>query len=456
MDRFVIYCVFNVPFCLTFRGCGVFRGLAGGHFWEYSFVVGGFRPAVLDLSGLLVCFISTLTCFLIFNTGFPFLLIPAEASVIALNMFAVICFVVGVVCNNFSVNGHGDGPVVCSLVLSLFFASFTTRFFVYMVGIAIMGDNGFICRCPVLLVSVCVVRIFLAIVFACLKGCFCFYVGGPSSYVVVAHGNRSISDVLPGVGHCGGRCGVARVICLGSGSVLRGVGSASVIFFCGLSIDRQGSLIRCYCRLGGSVCCDMRLSSVISSSDGHICFSSGSVIHTPVPHLAFRREVLGHFVSLTVSTLNLVLASPLLLVMTVLVGTRSRNPIFCGRRHFACNNGVFGIVGFHSVGTRINSVRLSTAGSSSHVAHVKRFVEGFEVSRLPRLVGMVGNRVDVMNPHPRVVRGIIGCAGRLPRFTCHRHTGTNLANVTRVCNGCGASPGSGLVFSLACVGRCDV
>lgn len=96
-----------------------------------------------------------------------------------------------------------------------------------------------------------------------------------------------------------------------------------------------------------------------------------------------------------------------------------------------------------------------TSGRSSHVAPMNRILEGLRLSRLPRLFGMFGKSVSLMNPHPRHRDVVLRCRGRLPRFCCHLGIGTNLAKCTRICNGCGAAPCSGLGLSLFCVRGCS-
>lgn len=150
------------------------------------------------------------------------------------------------------------------------------------------------------------------------------------------------------------------------------------------------------------------------------------------------------------------MSSPVVLVVTVTIGTCSNNPMFCLRSHLACRKGRFHVQGFQDVyiSSRGGKTHL-TSGRSSHVAPMNRILHGLRLSRLPRLFGIFVNSVSLMNPHPRQSIVVRRCRRRVPRFRCHLGMGTKLANCTRMCNGCGAAPCSGLGLSLFCVRGCS-
>lgn len=86
-------------------------------------------------------------------------------------------------------------------------------------------------------------------------------------------------------------------------------------------------------------------------------------------------------------------------------------PIFFERRHVArCNEG-FHVFGFEAViGSTSGGNSLIAINKSSEVAEINTIVEGCELSRVPRLVGILYNSVDFINAEPRIRGCIVTCA----------------------------------------------
>lgn len=89
--------------------------------------------------------------------------------------------------------------------------------------------------------------------------------------------------------------------------------------------------------------------------------------------------------------------------------------------------------------------------SSPHIAHVKHFVQGADVSRVPRVLGILVNSVDFINPHPM-----------LPNVPCtrcssiqHGHLAMqpNVAKCDRTCFHGSINRRRGFLRSYCCASR---
>lgn len=113
-------------------------------------------------------------------------------------------------------------------------------------------------------------------------------------------------------------------------------------------------------------------------------------------------ETIGEFLSIATSFLKLILLSPLLLTISVLVGVSDHNPIVFHRGEVNEGKGIFRVCGFHSVyiKTRGANSNICSKGNSTEIAEVNGVLQTADVSRLPRLLGVLGNRVDFIKPEP--------------------------------------------------------
>lgn len=132
----------------------------------------------------------------------------------------------------------------------------------------------------------------------------------------------------------------------------------------------------------------------------------------------------GELISFFITFYILVILTPLLLVVTVvLYFTGGKGYLFFLRREPKERNGVFGIVGFGAVASR-HSTRKGLLSSSEQLAGVNGFIHSASVSRLPRLVGILGNSVSLVKPHPLLPRCLSLCGDRR---THHRRIHPNVA-----------------------------
>lgn len=121
-------------------------------------------------------------------------------------------------------------------------------------------------------------------------------------------------------------------------------------------------------------------------------------------------------VSHVLTTLTLVTLSPLFLIIDVTRGvdTPSR-PVFFLRGHMNGKTRYLGVVGFQAVGdsTPGGITANSLRDPRTCVSQLKHFLQSADVSRLPRLVGIIEKRVDLVNPHPLI------CARHRVHFLHH-------------------------------------
>lgn len=116
--------------------------------------------------------------------------------------------------------------------------------------------------------------------------------------------------------------------------------------------------------------------------------------------------------SLSLSVILLFVLSPIFLfVVMLLCSFCNGEGIFFLRSQPKGGDGIFEIVGFGAVSSRCASSG-GLLDSSRHVAVVKGFLHLASVSRLPRLVGILGKSVSVVKPHPLLIRCLPLCGGR--------------------------------------------
>lgn len=89
----------------------------------------------------------------------------------------------------------------------------------------------------------------------------------------------------------------------------------------------------------------------------------------------------------------------LLLLVVFLRFAGGNTNIFFARSHPKGGTQVFGTVGFGAVASRQSSKK-GLLPSTRHLAGVNGVIHSLSVSRLPRLVGMLGKSVTLINPHP--------------------------------------------------------
>ncbi len=102
------------------------------------------------------------------------------------------------------------------------------------------------------------------------------------------------------------------------------------------------------------------------------------------------------------------------MVITVLIEVGLNAPIVFGRRHPNGSRGVFGLCGFEAV-ARTQSRGNGLLPSSIELAGFNDFLHSADLSRLPRTFGVLGNSVDIVNPHPLLIGCLPLCSRRRER-----------------------------------------
>lgn len=101
----------------------------------------------------------------------------------------------------------------------------------------------------------------------------------------------------------------------------------------------------------------------------------------------------------------------MLLVAVKLCFTGGNTKTFFARRHPKGSKEVFHLVGFGDVASR-QSTRNGLLPSTGQLARINGFIHTADVSRLPRLVGILGKSVTLVNPEPLLPRCLPLCSGR--------------------------------------------
>jgi len=128
------------------------------------------------------------------------------------------------------------------------------------------------------------------------------------------------------------------------------------------------------------------------------------------------RLSLKRVVDLMISSISLVLLSPLMMLIAALIKLESHGPVFFFQDRVGLDGKGFKIFKFRSMRTDASEERQWTVAEDSRRTSLGRFIRRFSIDELPQLINVALGDMSLVGPRPEQPQFVEQFQERIPRY----------------------------------------
>ena len=210
---------------------------------------------------------------------------------------------------------------------------------------------------------------------------------------------------------------------------------AEAVFLVGLHSHERNQILK--------YCIDSDIRAFIKPRLGDVIMNGAQEVHMmnlpvfrvdryrPTPEFLLVKRVFD----IVSSSLVLILASPILLIVSILIKAEDKGPVFYRQTRLTKDGEEFKLIKFRSMRVDAESdgvARLSTGDNDSRITRVGRFIRKYRIDELPQLINIIKGDMSVVGPRPERPEIAAEYEKELPEFRLRLQAKAGLTGYAQV------------------------
>ncbi|MCR5101131.1 MAG: sugar transferase [Butyrivibrio sp.] len=158
--------------------------------------------------------------------------------------------------------------------------------------------------------------------------------------------------------------------------------------------------------------------------------------------LSFRQRIFKRFMDVIISTIGLIVGSPIFLIVAIAIKLEDGGPVFYRQDRCTYNGKIFSIIKFRSmkVDTDKTDKFRPVGENDDRITGVGRFIRPHRIDELPQLINILKGEMSVVGPRPEVLRNVKKYSKDISEFTFRTKIKAGLTGYAQVYGKYNTSP----------------
>lgn len=363
-------------------------------------------------------------------------------------MFTFLCVWLGMIAayGTYDIGKRKSKPIIYSIGL----ATALTDGITY-VELCIMNTNAannpeFVFEDFGLLLLVMLLQVLFVIFMTYFGNYVYFKINKPEKACIITDSQDSLSQVYYGVNKFKLQYKIRYILDYRDPACKKYVDECDTVFLYNVpTIERREITEYCY-QQKKNIYFNPEISDVVEMNAKHVILDDISLINFNVSELSLEQKILKRSMDIIVSTVGLILSSPIWLIAAVAIKLDDGGSVFFKQKRATKDGEVFEVYKFRTM--KENVANYSVTDDDDRITKVGKILRKTRMDELPQILNIFKGDMSLVGPRPEMLKNVYSYTKELPEFEYRLRVKAGLTGYAQIAGKYNTSPKDKLILDL--------
>lgn len=413
------------------------------------------QKTIVLLLKLLLFVILFSIFFLIFGMENQWLLHLSRTAGVTMLTFVVLGSALMSIYGGYGIGMYKSKPIIHSMTLSTIFTDIVTHLQLCIMNTNAANNQHFVYESPELLLLVMLLQFIVIVFFAYFGNYIYFSINSPEKCCVVTTSKYSLNSIVPKIKKYKKQYVITDMVLFTNKDLYDIINRCDTVFVYDLPSSSRSAIIE-YCYANNkNIYYNFEMCDVVSMRGRVSVLDDKPLVASQVKGLTFEQTVMKRAMDLFMSTLGLIVTSPLMLICAIAIKAEDGGKVFFRQKRATKDGKIFSVYKFRTMKEK-NTVNRSVTENDDRITRVGRILRKFRIDELPQIINIFKGEMSVVGPRPEMIENVDEYTDVLPEFSYRLRVKAGLTGLAQIAGKYNTSPKDKLVLDLMYIEKYSV
>ena len=349
----------------------------------------------------------------------------------------------------FDIGKRKSKPIIYSQIAALLYTDLVAQVFLSVMLSNETSDNRFRLANFWLMLLAYVVQVLVLIGLTYGFNALYFRINAPANCLLVSQKGADYQSFVKEIQKFRKQFHLTRMVDYRHPELKRLIEQNDTIFFYGLTPEeREAGVLHAY-RKKKDIYYSLNLSDIVALRGQTVYYSDKSLIASPEHYMSFEQRCIKRAGDLFLSTLALVILSPVFLITALAIKLEDGGPVFYRQERVTFGGRIFEVLKFRSMRAEDGAKHVSVSKDDDRITKVGRFIRKFRIDEIPQLINIIRSDMSLVGPRPEMVENVEKYTAEYPEFVYRERAKAGLTGMAQIYGKYNTSPKDKLMLDLS-------
>ena len=392
-----------------------------------------------------------LTFFLLLSITNPQIINMSRTAATTMATFAILLAVMTYVYGGYQLGARKSRSVFSSLVIAILFTDVATYLQLQIMNVnpanndrLILFGEDFWLLCGAVLIQLGLIYLFVTLGFH-----FYFKINPPQRCCIITSSQEQAEHIAEKIATFRQKYKLSDVMHYQCADVQETILEHDVVFMAGIP-DTEEAQLESFCyKFGKTIYLQAELEDVIISTSEQNVIDDTLFLYIQRSGPTLWQSFIKRTSDILLSVLGLLVASPVMLVASLMIFFSHNGPIFFRQKRATIGGKVFEIIKFRTMYMNACDARgQSACVNDERITKVGRFLRKYRIDELPQLFNVLTGDMSIVGPRPEMLENVDRYTQEVPEFEYRKQMKAGLTGMAQIDGKYNTTPKDKVILDL--------
>ena len=370
----------------------------------------------------------------------------SRTSAVTIATYAVTSYMFANIYGRYDIGKRKSKPIVHSLFLATLFTDVLSMLMLSIMNTNATNNENFELAQPLLLIPIIVIQLIIIWVFVYGGNKLYFTIYKPERCIIITSSQRSLNEAVRGIRKYKLQYKICTISDYRDDELKKYIVEHDTIFIYDVPVKERTDIVEfCYQNMK-NVYFNPDMHDVIERNSHHFILDDLSMYGNYSKGLTLEQRAIKRIEDIIISSIALILSSPILLVAALCIKAEDKGPIIFKQNRATRNGKIFSVYKLRTMKEDVENY--SVTEGDDRVTKVGKVLRKYRLDEIPQFYNVLKGDMSVVGPRPEMLANIFNYTAMLPAFEYRLRVKAGITGYAQIAGKYNTSPKDKLILDL--------